>query len=223
MTVTIAKHNQHIVVITIDRPEVRNAVDKKTAGQLATAFRDFDKDPELRVAILTGAGGNFCAGADLKAILSNGERTLSSEATSNALDPDMSRDGPMGPTRMFLSKPVIAAVSGHSVAGGLELAIWADLRIIDDTSVFGVFCRTKGVPLIDGGTSVHRLPKLIGYSAAMDMILTGRPVYADEAMALHLANRKAPKGSTALSEALKLAEQLASHPQTCMRTNEHPC
>ncbi|KAG2174981.1 hypothetical protein INT43_006043 [Umbelopsis isabellina] len=152
---------------------------------------------------------------NLKAILSNADDTQSSDATSNALDPDMNTDGPMGPTRMYLSKPVIAAVSGHAVAGGLELAIWADLRVIDDTSVFGVFCRTKGVPLIDGGTV--RLPKLIGYSAAMDLILTGRPVYPEEAMAMHLANRLAPKGMAALDEAIKLAKLLASHPQVCMR------
>ncbi|KAG2189175.1 hypothetical protein INT44_004317, partial [Umbelopsis vinacea] len=204
------------------RPEVRNAVDKATARQLADAFRSFDKDPELRVAILTGAGGRFCAGAghnqDLKAILANTEVTQStSEATSNALDPDMSKDGPMGPTRMFLSKPVIAAISGHAVAGGMELALWADLRVIDDTSVFGIFCRTKGVPLIDGGT--FRLPKLIGYSAAMDLTLTGRPVYPDEAMKLNLANYRAPKNVTALEEAIKLAQLLASHPQHCMRND----
>lgn len=215
MTVKVSTHNEHIVVITIDRPHVRNAVDKKTAKSLADAFRAFDKDSNLRVAILTGADGHFCAGADLKAILSNAADTQDSDATSNALDTDMKNDGPMGPSRMYLSKPVIAAVSGHAVAGGLELAIWADLRVIDDTSVFGVFCRTKGVPLIDGGTV--RLPKLIGYSAAMDLILTGRPVYPEEAMTMHLANRRAPKGMTALDEAIKLAELLASHPQVCMR------
>ncbi|KAI8581343.1 hypothetical protein K450DRAFT_270210 [Umbelopsis ramanniana AG] len=212
MSVRIEKPDKHIVVITIDRPEVRNAVDKATARQLADAFRDFDHDPELRVAILTGAGGRFCAGADLKAILANTEVTQS-DATSNALDPDMSKDGPMGPTRMFLSKPVIAAISGHAVAGGMELALWADLRVIDDTSVFGIFCRTKG----RGYPS--RLPKLIGYSAAMDLTLTGRPVYADEAMKLNLANYRAPKNATALEEAIKLAHLLASHPQHCMRND----
>ncbi|KAH8554799.1 enoyl-CoA hydratase/carnithine racemase [Umbelopsis sp. PMI_123] len=218
MSVRIEKPDKHIVVITIDRPEVRNAVDKKTARLLADAFRDFDKDPELRVAILTGAGGRFCAGADLKAIFASANVTKSAaDATSNALDPDMTKDGPMGPTRMFLSKPVIAAVSGHAVAGGMELALWADLRVVDDSSVFGIFCRTKGVPLIDGGTI--RLPRLIGYSAAMDLILTGRPVYPDEAIKLNLANYRAPKYTTALEEAIKLAKLLASHPQVCMRND----
>lgn len=194
-----------LVIITIQRPAVRNCVDGPTAQALADAFREFDADPELKVAILTGADGHFCAGADLKAISSGTGR-------ANKLAPE--GDGPMGPTRMQLSKPVIAAVSGYCVAGGIELAAWCDLRVADETAVFGVFCRRFGVPLIDGGTV--RLPRLIGMSHAMDLILTGRPVAADEALRIGLANRLVRAGQ-ALVEAEKLALQIAAFPQQCMR------
>ncbi|MCG3172238.1 MAG: putative enoyl-CoA hydratase echA8 [Myxococcota bacterium] len=192
-------------VVTINRPEVRNAVDRSTAQSLAEAFREFDAREDLSVAILTGAGGTFCAGADLKAFHTG---------QGNQLEPD--GDGPMGPTRMALSKPVIAAISGHAVAGGLELACWCDLRVADETAVFGVFCRRFGVPLIDGGTV--RLPRLIGASRAMDLILTGRPVEAAEAHAMGLVNRLVPQGQ-ALDAAKELARQLAAFPQTCMRND----
>lgn len=190
--------------VTLNRPQVRNAVDGPTAAALARAFRDFDKDETLAVAILSGQGAHFCAGADLKAI-ARGDK-------ANRLLPE--GDGPMGPTRMSLSKPVIAAISGYCVAGGIELAAWCDLRIADETAVFGVFCRRFGVPLIDGGTV--RLPRLIGMSHAMDLILTGRPVDAREAQLMGLANRVVAPGALA-GEAEKLALQLAGFPQTCMR------
>lgn len=190
-------------IITIDRPGARNAVDRKTADQLAQAFRGFDTDPAAQVAILTGAGGHFCAGADLKAVASGEPNRV--EETG---------DGPMGPTRLALTKPVIAAVEGHAVAGGLELALWCDLRVAARSAVFGVFCRRFGVPLVDGGTV--RLPRLIGQSRAMDMILTGRPVGADEALSFGLANRVCEDGD-ALSTALELADQIAAFPQVCLR------
>ncbi len=202
MSVRIDKHGP-VTTITINRRQARNAVDRPTADALVEAFTAFDADPDACVAILTGEG-NFCAGADLKAVAS-GERR-------NRIDP--AGDGPMGPSRMLLSKPVIAAVSGHAVAGGLELACWCDLRVADETAVFGVFCRRWGVPLIDGGTV--RLPRLIGASRALDMILTGRPVLAEEALAWGLANRVVPAGE-ALAEARKLAMQLAKFPQDCLR------
>lgn len=192
-----------ITIITIDRPERRNAVDGPTAQALADAFRRFDADESADIAILTGAGGTFCAGADLKAI---------AEGTPNRTEPE--GDGPMGPSRMMLSKPVIAAVEGHAVAGGLELALWCDMRVAAKTAVFGVFCRRFGVPLIDGGTV--RLPRLIGQSRAMDMILTGRPVGAEEAFSIGLANRLAEPGK-ALEAALALAREIAAFPQACMR------
>ena len=195
-----------LLVVTINRPEVRNCVDGPTAELLADAFRRFDTDPELCVAILTGAGGHFCAGADLKA-LSSGK-----PGRAVRLDPD--GDGPMGPTRLQQSKPVIAAVHGYCVAGGIELAAWCDLRVADETAVFGVFCRRFGVPLVDGGTV--RLPRLIGMSRALDMILTGRPVDAREAYGMGLANRLAPRGQ-ALAVAEKLALEIAAFPQACMR------
>jgi enoyl-CoA hydratase len=195
--------------VTLDRPQARNAVDGPTAAALVKAFRDFDADPDARVAILTGAGGHFCAGADLKAVAEGGDRRLS-------FSQDMQADGPMGPSRMRLSKPVIAAVSGYAVAGGLELALWCDLRVADDTAVFGVFCRRFGVPLIDGGTV--RLPRLIGQSRALDLVLTGRAVDAGEALAIGLVNRKVPAGQ-ALSQARALALQLAALPQTCLRSD----
>ncbi|WP_374611632.1 crotonase/enoyl-CoA hydratase family protein [Gordonia sp. (in: high G+C Gram-positive bacteria)] len=190
-------------IIGIDRPDRRNAVDRATADALAEAFRRFDADESASVAVLYGEGGTFCAGADLKAI---------SDGDPNRVAPD--GDGPMGPTRMTLSKPVIAAISGHAVAGGLELALWADLRVVDDDAVFGVFCRRWGVPLIDGGTV--RLPRLIGESRAMDLVLTGRAVPADEALSIGLANRVVPSG-TALPAAIALATEIAGFPQTCVR------
>jgi enoyl-CoA hydratase len=196
-----------VTTILINRPEARNAVDGPTADALVEAFRAFDEDASASVAVLSSVGPAFCAGADLKSV---GTERM------NHLTPVADGDGPMGPTRMTLSKPVIAAVQGHAVAGGLELALWCDLRVADTTAVFGVFCRRWGVPLIDGGTV--RLPRLIGQSRAMDMILTGRPVAADEAYAMGLANRVVPAG-TALSAAQELARQIAAFPQTCVRTD----
>jgi enoyl-CoA hydratase len=194
-----------VTVVTIDRPSVRNAVDGATAARLFEAFDDFDRDDGARVAVLTGAGGTFCAGADLKA-LSAGERRPVPEKGP----------GPMGPTRTVLSKPVIAAVEGHAVAGGLELALWCDLRVAARDAVFGVFCRRFGVPLVDGGTV--RLPRLIGHSRAMDLILTGRPVDADEALAIGLANRVVETGH-ALEASIALAEELSALPQVCLRSD----
>lgn len=192
-----------VTVVGINRPHVRNAVDRATAAALAEAFRSFDADDDAAVAVLYGEGGTFCSGADLKAVAA-GE--------GNRLTPD--GDAPMGVSRMRLSKPVIAAVSGYAVAGGLELALWADLRVADETAVFGVFCRRWGVPLVDGGTV--RLPRLIGASVAMDMVLTGRPVDAAEAHRVGLANRVVPAGQ-ALTAAIALGQQLAAFPQTCLR------
>ncbi|MCX6396716.1 MAG: crotonase/enoyl-CoA hydratase family protein [Propionibacteriales bacterium] len=194
-----------IAVVTIDRPEARNAVDGPTATALAQAFRAFDADDTLSVAILTGAHGTFCAGADLKAI---------GTPNGNQLDPV--GDGPMGPSRMDLSKPVIAAIEGHAVAGGIELALWCDLRVAAADAVLGVFCRRWGVPLIDGGTV--RLPRLIGESRAMDLILTGRAVEADEALAIGLVNRVVEPGA-ALDAARTLATQIAGFPQLCVRSD----
>jgi enoyl-CoA hydratase len=195
----------HTAIVTIDRPQVRNCVDGPTAQALAEAFRRFDADEALCVAILTGADGHFCAGADLKAV---------SSGRGNRVDED--GDGPMGPTRMLLSKPVIAAVEGHAVAGGLELALWCDLRVAARDSVFGVYCRRWGVPLIDGGTI--RLPRLVGQSVAMDMILTGRGVPGEEALRVGLANRLVEPGET-LDAALELAADLAQFPQRCLRSD----
>lgn len=194
-----------VTTVVLDRPARRNAVDGPTAAALAQAFREFAADPDAAVAVLHGAGGVFCAGADL---------TTVGTPQGNRVDP--TGDGPMGPTRMRLSKPVIAAVSGHAVAGGLELALWCDLRVADETAIFGVFCRRWGVPLIDGGTV--RLPRLIGQSRALDLILTGRPVQAQEALAIGLANRLVPAGQ-ALTAAQQLAAELAALPQTCLRSD----
>ena len=191
-----------ITTIIINRPEVRNAVDRDTALALAEAFRTFENDKKARVAVLTGTGGFFCAGADLKGF---------SEGRGNRLSPG--GDGPMGPSRMHFSKPVIAAVSGHAVAGGLELALLCDLRVMEEDAVFGVFCRRWGVPLIDGGTV--RLPRLIGMSRALDLILTGRPVNAEEALAMGLANRVVGKGD-ARKAAEELAVQIAGSPWNCV-------
>ncbi len=203
MSVIVEKRG-FVTTVIINRPEVRNAVDRPTAEALANAFREFEGDEGARVAVLWGAGGNFCAGADLKA-MARGENV-------NRVAED--GDGPMGPTRLKLSKPVIAAVSGYAVAGGLELALWCDLRVVERSAVFGVFCRRWGVPLIDGGTV--RLPRLIGLSRAMDMILTGRPVSAQEAFEMGLANRLVDDGRSR-EEAEKLAEAIAQFPQTCLR------
>jgi enoyl-CoA hydratase len=194
-------------VITIERPERRNAVDLATARLLADAFRAFDVEEAVSVAVLTGAGGTFCAGADLKAIAEAGPQGEPDRVTEDG-------DGPMGPTRMLLGKPVIAAIEGHAVAGGLELALWCDLRVVAEDAVLGVFCRRFGVPLIDLGTV--RLPRLIGHSRALDLILTGREVRADEALAIGLANRLAPAGG-ALDAAVALAKELAALPQECLR------
>jgi len=196
---------ENIAVVTIDRPAQRNAVDLATAAQLSAAFRSFDADSALDVGILTGAGGHFCAGADLKAFATGERRQIGIEG-----------DGPMGPTRMRLGKPVIAAVEGYAVAGGCELALWCDLRVISETAVFGIFCRRFGVPLIDLGTI--RLPRLIGHGRAMDLILTGREVRAQEALELGLANRLVPAGQ-ALIAAVELARRIASFPQACLRND----
>jgi len=192
-----------VFTVILDRPEARNAVDGPTAGQLADAFREFEADPDASVAVLWGEGGTFCAGADLKAV-----------GTERGNEVRADGDGPMGPTRMRLGKPVIAAVAGHAVAGGLELAVWCDLRVAEEDAVFGVYCRRWGVPLVDGGTV--RLPRLIGESRAMDMILTGRPVPAPEAYAMGLVNRIVPPGE-ARGAAERLAREIAAFPQLCLR------
>jgi enoyl-CoA hydratase len=191
--------------VVLSRPERRNAVDGPTAAALADAFRAFDADSEARVAVLFGEGGTFCAGADLKAI-SEGRGNQVSEGG----------DGPMGPSRMQLGKPVIAAVAGHAVAGGLELSLWCDLRVVEQSAVFGVFCRRWGVPLIDGGTV--RLPRIVGQGRALDMILTGRPVGAEEALRMGLADRVVPDGQ-ARAAAEALAAEIARFPQGCMRAD----
>jgi enoyl-CoA hydratase len=194
-----------VAIVVIDRPEVRNSVDGPTAVELSAAFRRFEASDALSIAILTGSEGAFCAGADLKAL-----------GTSRGNQVSERGDGPMGPTRMLLSKPVIAAVEGHAVAGGLELAIWCDLRVAARNAVFGVFCRRWGVPLLDGGTI--RLARLIGHSHALDLILTGRPVSGEEALRMGLANRLVEPGQ-ALSAALDLARELAAFPQRCLRSD----
>jgi enoyl-CoA hydratase len=194
-----------IVVITLDRPDVANAIDRPTAEALADAFRRFDADEALSVAVLTGANGKFCAGADLKAMREDPARV-----SRVAVD----GDGPVGPTRMLLGKPVVAAVEGHAVAGGLELAAWCDLRVAAEDAVFGVFCRRWGIPLMDGGTI--RLARLIGHSHALDLILTGRGVSGEEALRMGLANRLVPPGR-ALPEAVSLAREMASRPQAALR------
>ena len=192
-----------VTIVTLSRPTVRNAVDRPTARELADAFAAFDADENARVAVLAGDRGQFCAGADLKKIAAG---------RPNRIEPDGA--GPMGPTRMVLGKPVIAAIAGHAVAGGLELALWCDMRVMEADAVLGVFCRRWGVPLIDGGTV--RLPRLIGLSRALDLILTGRPVEAEEALQMGLVNRVVPQGQ-ARQAAVDLARQLAAFPQTCLR------
>jgi enoyl-CoA hydratase len=192
-----------VTTVLLRRPERRNAVDGPTAAALAAAFREFDADPDAAVAVLYGEEGSFCAGADLMAV-----------GTGSGNRVEVEGDGPMGPTRLRLSKPVIAAVAGHAVAGGLELALWCDLRIAERGAVFGVFCRRWGVPLIDGGTV--RLPRLVGVGRAMDMVLTGRPVSAEEALHMGLVNRVVEEGQSR-PQAEQLAHELAAFPQTCMR------
>jgi enoyl-CoA hydratase len=198
-----------VTTVILSRPAVRNAVDGPTARALADAFRAFDADPDVDVAVLWGEGGTFCAGADLKAFASGTN-------VASRLDADMAADGPMGPTRMALSKPVIAAIAGHAVAGGLELACWCDLRVVEESAVLGVFCRRWGVPLIDGGTV--RLPHLIGASRALDLILTGRAVGAAEAREMGLANRVVRDGA-ARDAAERLAREIAAFPQACLRND----
>ncbi|HUZ36079.1 MAG TPA: crotonase/enoyl-CoA hydratase family protein [Streptosporangiaceae bacterium] len=204
MTVRVERDGP-VTTVILDRPAVRNAVDGPAAAALADAFRGFDADEAAHVAVLTGAGGTFCAGADLKAI---------GGPDGNLVQPD--GDGPMGPTRLRLAKPVIAAIAGHAVAGGLELALWCDLRVVEEDAVLGVFCRRWGVPLIDGGTV--RLPKLVGLGRALDLILTGRPVAAPEALAIGLADRVVPAGR-ARAAAQELAHEIAALPQHCLRSD----
>jgi enoyl-CoA hydratase len=202
MTVYVEK-NDLVTTIILSRPEVRNAVDRDTAEALAEAFREFEADDKALVAVLYGDHGTFCAGADLKAIAAG---------QPNRVEP--TGDGPMGPTRMMLQKPVIAAIAGYAVAGGLELALWCDLRVMEEDAILGVFCRRWGVPLMDGGTV--RLPRLIGLSRALDLILTGRPVDATEALNIGLVHRVVPKG-TARQAAEALARELTQFPQACLR------
>ena len=198
-----------VLVVTLNRPEVRNAIDGPTASALSQAFREFDADPGLRVAVLTGAGGVFCAGADLATIASGFDGTRSLRVTEDG-------DGPLGVTRMALGKPVIAAVEGYAVAGGLELALWCDLRVASSSAIFGVYCRRWGVPLMDGGTI--RLPRLVGQGRALDMILTGRDVDAEEALRIGLADRVVAEHE-ALPAARGLAAELAALPQACLRSD----
>jgi len=210
-TVTVEKRGA-VTLVTINRPRVRNAVDGATAQLLYDAFTDFDSDESQHVAVLTGAQNMFCAGADLKAVADGRGNRMNNDGP----DEIVGSLGPMGPTRLQLGKPVIAAVEGFAVAGGLELAVWCDLRVCAADAAFGVFCRRWGVPLVDGGTV--RLPRLIGQSRAMDLILTGREVGAEEALQIGLANRVVTAGS-ALDESLALANQLAELPQNCLRSD----
>lgn len=205
MAGVVVEREGPVTVVTIDRPERRNAVDSATAAGLREAFTAFDQDEGAAVAVLTGSEGQFCAGADLKAVTEGDRRPVSDRGP-----------GPMGPTRMELSKPVVAAVEGYAVAGGFELALWCDLRVAAEGAVFGVFCRRFGVPLVDLGTV--RLPRLVGHSRAMDMILTGRPVSATEALTMGLANRVVPDGE-ARAAAVSLGLELARLPQTCLRSD----
>ncbi len=205
MNDVVVEKQDEITIVTINRPKKRNAVDRPTAKLLAEAFREFDADESQKVAVLTGSNGTFCSGADLKSVSSGRGNRVGFDG-----------DGPLGPTRMFLSKPVIAAVEGFAVAGGLELAVWSDLRVAAKDAVFGVYCRRWGVPLVDGGTV--RLTRLIGHSFALDMILTGRGVSGEEARMMGLANRLVEKGQ-ALETAISLARQLCSFPQGCMKSD----
>jgi enoyl-CoA hydratase len=204
-----------VTTVIHSRAEARNAVDRPHAEALAAAFAEFERDDSARVAVLWGEGGNFCAGADLKAVATaRGNRVVPPREAAIAGEPEAT--GPMGPTRMQLSKPVIAAVAGYAVAGGLELALWCDLRVAEEGAIFGVFCRRWGVPLIDGGTV--RLPRIVGQGRALDMILTGRPVAAEEALRIGLANRVVPNGS-ARAAAEALAAEIAAFPNRCMRAD----
>ncbi|MCB9413113.1 MAG: crotonase/enoyl-CoA hydratase family protein [Actinobacteria bacterium] len=205
MAPVVIECRDRVTTITINRPDVRNAIDATTAAQLHRAFDEFDRDDGSDVAVLTGAGGHFCAGADLKAIASG---------APNRLSPD--GPGPLGPTRMELRKPVIAAIAGYAVAGGLELALWCDLRVVEETATMGVFCRRWGVPLIDGGTV--RLADIVGLGVALDLVLTGRPVDAAEAARIGLASRVVPEGA-AVAEAQQLAREIAKWPQECLRSD----
>jgi enoyl-CoA hydratase len=207
MSIVVGQPTEHVLTVGINRPAARNAIDGPTARALAEEFRAFDADPELHVAVLHGLEGTFCAGADLKQIGSG---------NGNRVEVDMSLDGPLGPTRLLLDKPVIAAVEGYAVAGGLELALWCDLRVAAADAVFGVFCRRWGVPLVDGGTV--RLPRLIGHSHALDMILTGRGVSGEEAIRMGLVNRLVAHGE-ALNAAVALATEIAALPQRCLRSD----
>ena len=219
MTITVERHGA-ITVVTLERPEVRNAVDATAAAALHAAFVAFDRDPDARVAVFHGAHGHFCAGWDLKAgaaLAGDAERHVPRLLAQFDYPPDEAQPaGPMGPSRLRLSKPVIAAVEGAAVAGGMELALWCDLRVMAEDAYFGIYCRRFGVPLIDGGTV--RLPRLIGQSRALDLILTGRTVHADEALAMGLANRVAPPGQ-ALAAALELARQIAAFSQATLRAD----
>ena len=205
MKTVLVDRDQEVMIVTINRPEVRNAVDIPTSEVLLRAFQDYEQDDTASVAVLTGTGGTFCAGADLKAIASGQRRRL-----------DEGPQGPLGPTRLLLRKPVLAAVEGYAVAGGFELALWCDLRIAAEDAVFGVFCRRFGVPLLDLGTV--RLPRLLGHSHAMDLILTGRGVHGEEALRMGVANRLVPRGK-ALESAVRLAHELAQFPQRCLRSD----
>jgi enoyl-CoA hydratase len=205
MSNVLTEKDRDVLIVTINRPDVRNAIDIATSKLLFEAFEQYDRDDQTSVAVLTGAGGTFCAGADLKAIAAGQRRTLVEHGP-----------GPLGPTRMLLSKPVLAAVEGHAVAGGFELALWCDMRIAAFDAVFGVFCRRFGVPLLDLGTV--RLPRLVGHSHAMDLILTGRGVQGEEALRMGIANRLVPHGQ-ALGAAVELAHQLARFPQRCLRSD----
>jgi len=205
MSAILIDRDQDVLIVTINRPEVRNAVDIATSEILLRAFEEYERDDRASVAVLTGAGGTFCAGADLKAIAAGQRRRLVEDGP-----------GPLGPTRLLLSKPVLAAVEGHAVAGGFELALWCDMRIAAVDAVFGVFCRRFGVPLLDLGTV--RLPRLIGHSHAMDLILTGRGVQGEEALRMGVANRLVPHGQ-ALTAAVRLAHELARFPQRCLRSD----
>ena len=208
----LVERDRAVATVVLHRPEARNAIDPATAAALAEAFVEIERDDAIHAAVLWGAGGTFCAGADLKAVSQGWSPARLREPSGGPSD----TFGPMGPTRLQMSKPVIAAVAGHAVAGGLELALWCDLRVMEEGAVFGVFCRRWGVPLIDGGTV--RLPRLIGASRALDLILTGRPVRSDEALAIGLANRVVPTGESR-SAAEGLAQEIAAFPQRCLRAD----
>jgi enoyl-CoA hydratase len=208
-----------VTTVVLSRPAVRNAVDRPTAEALAGAFLGFEADADSRVAVLWGEHGTFCAGADLKAVAEGRGNRLQGPPEGKAFA-DLAADGPMGPTRLRLSKPVIAAVAGHAVAGGLELALWCDLRVVEQSAVFGVYCRRWGVPLVDGGTI--RLPRLIGHGRAMDLILTGRPVAAQEALAIGLASRVVADGECR-QRAEELAAEICGFPQLCLRSDRQSC